>query len=131
MSPLAGRLWWSFYESNATFENFITRALVYCGRRTLEEVSKLPEEDRELQLLTILDHEPFLIVLDGLERLLIAYATEDASHLRDDDLDTRTANVVAGAIGLPARPAQSFIGQSYLRKTASPSWSYPPPSQPG
>jgi hypothetical protein len=28
MKPLAGRMWWSFYESNAQFEHFITRALV-------------------------------------------------------------------------------------------------------
>jgi Domain of unknown function (DUF4062) len=27
MKPLAGRMWWSFYESDATFENFIIRAL--------------------------------------------------------------------------------------------------------
>ncbi len=25
MKPLAGRMWWSFYESDATFENFVTR----------------------------------------------------------------------------------------------------------
>jgi hypothetical protein len=27
MKPLAGSLWWSFYESDATFENFVIRAL--------------------------------------------------------------------------------------------------------
>jgi hypothetical protein len=27
MRPLAGRLWWSFYESDATFENFVTCAV--------------------------------------------------------------------------------------------------------
>jgi hypothetical protein len=27
MKPLAGRLWWSFYESDASFENFLIRAL--------------------------------------------------------------------------------------------------------
>jgi len=26
MKNLAGRMWWSFYESDATFENFVTRA---------------------------------------------------------------------------------------------------------
>ena len=29
MKPLAGRMWWSFYESDATFENFVIRALAY------------------------------------------------------------------------------------------------------
>lgn len=33
MTGLAGRIWWSFYESDATFENFVTRALAYVSRR--------------------------------------------------------------------------------------------------
>ena len=31
MAPLAGRLWWSFYESDARYENFIPRALAYAS----------------------------------------------------------------------------------------------------
>ena len=118
MQPLAGRLWWSFYESDATFDNFVIRALAYVSRRTREDIQKLPPPDREAQLLSILDREPFLLVLDGLERLLIAYARMDAARLADDDLDQRTANVVAGALGLPESAAQTFTGQYRLRKTA-------------
>jgi tetratricopeptide (TPR) repeat protein len=120
MEPLAGRLWWSFYESDASFENFVIRALAYVSRRAREDIQKLPPPEREEQLLSILDREPFLLVLDGLERILIAYARMDAARLSDDDLDQRTANVVAGAIGLPESAAQSFIGQHRLRKTADP-----------
>src|SRR6185436_5950365 len=29
MKPLAGRMWWSFYESDARLENFTARALAY------------------------------------------------------------------------------------------------------
>src|SRR5262249_38202101 len=29
MKPLAGRFWWSFYESDAGFDNFLVRALAY------------------------------------------------------------------------------------------------------
>ena len=118
MQPLAGRLWWSFYESDATFENFVIRALAYVSGRTREDIQKLPPPEREAQLLSILDREPFLLVLDGLERLLIAYARMDAARLADDDLDQRTANVVAGALGLPESAAQTFTGQDRLRKTA-------------
>ena len=57
-------------------------------------------------------------MLDGLERILIAYARMDAARLADDDLDQRTANIVAGALGLPESAAQSFTGQHRLRKTA-------------
>lgn len=120
MKPLAGRLWWSFYELDATFENFVIRALAYVAHRSLEEVQKIPARDREIQLLATLSCEPFLLVLDGLERLLIAYARMDAAHLADDGLDRQTANSVAEAIGLPASAAQSFIGEHRLRKTSDP-----------
>jgi tetratricopeptide (TPR) repeat protein len=120
MKPLAGRMWWSFYESDATFENFVTRALAYVTHRPLDEVQQIPAPDRETQLLTALDREPFLIVLDGLERILIAYARMDAAHLSDDDYDKQTANFVANVIGLPASAAQSFTGEHRLRKTADP-----------
>jgi tetratricopeptide (TPR) repeat protein len=120
MKPLAGRFWWSFYESDARFENFVTRALAYTTRRSIEEVKKIPPPEREEQLLAVLDREPFLVVLDGLERILIAYARMDAARLADDDLDEQAANVVVGAIGLPESAAESFVGQHRLRKTADP-----------
>jgi tetratricopeptide (TPR) repeat protein len=118
MTSLAGRLWWSFYESDASFENFVIRALAYVSKRPREDIQKLPPPEREEQLLSLLDRKPFLLVLDGLERLLIAYARMDAARLSDDDLDQRTANFVAGAYGLPESAAQSFIGQHRMRKTA-------------
>jgi tetratricopeptide (TPR) repeat protein len=120
MTPLAGRMWWSFYESDATFENFVTRALAYVTKQSLDEVQKIPALEREAQLLAVLDREPFLIVLDGLERMLIAYARMDAAHLSDDDYDRQTANFVADAIGLPEGASQSFTGEHRLRKTADP-----------
>jgi tetratricopeptide (TPR) repeat protein len=120
MKPLTGRMWWSFYESDATFENFVARALAYVSRLSLDEVQRVPAPERETQLLAALDHEPFLIVLDGLERMLIAYARMDAAHLSDDDYDRQTANYVANAIGLPESAAQSFTGEHRLRKSADP-----------
>jgi tetratricopeptide (TPR) repeat protein len=85
MKPLAGRMWWSFYESDATFENFVIRALAYVTRRPREEVQKISPPDREEQLLAVLNREPFLVVLDGLERILIAYARMDAARLSDEE----------------------------------------------
>jgi tetratricopeptide (TPR) repeat protein len=86
MQPLAGRMWWSFYESDATFENFVTRALAYVTKRPLDEVQQTPAPERETQLLAALDREPFLLVLDGLERILIAYARMDAARLDDSQV---------------------------------------------
>ena len=81
MKPMAGRLWWSFYESDARFENFVARALAYVTRRPMADIEAIPLSDRESQLLAALNREPFLIVLDGMERLLIAYARMDAAYL--------------------------------------------------
>ncbi len=121
MKPLAGRLWWSFYESDAYFENFVIRALAYVSKRSREDIEQNTKPgEREELLLATLDREPFLLVLDGLERILVAYARMDANRLADDDLDERAANWVAGALGLPRSAAQSFTGQHLLRKTTDP-----------
>jgi hypothetical protein len=51
MPNLTGRLWWSFYESDAHFENFLNRALCYVGELHEDEVRKMPWQDREALLL--------------------------------------------------------------------------------
>ncbi|MFL5381859.1 MAG: DUF4062 domain-containing protein [Longimicrobiaceae bacterium] len=71
--PLAGRLWWSFYET-PNFDEFLTHALAYVTRSSVGDVQRMPEILKERQLLQKLDREPFVLVLDGLERLLAAYA---------------------------------------------------------
>ena len=99
MKPLAGRMWWSFYESDASFENFVIRALAYVTGRAREDIEKnVRPGEHEEQLLAALNHAPFLLVLDGLERILIAYRGMDATQLAD------------GQIG----------NQRNLRKTADP-----------
>jgi tetratricopeptide (TPR) repeat protein len=120
MKPLAGRMWWSFYESDATFENFMNRALCYVSGQSEDEVRRLPWQEREAQLLQHLNDKPYLLALDGLERVLIAYNRMDASYLADDDYDQQTANWVTGAVGLPASAAQSFVGQHRLRDSTDP-----------
>lgn len=118
LPKLAGRLWWSFYESDAHWENFIIRALAYVSGQSEKTVRELKAPDREDQLWRILDQQPFLLVLDGLERILLAYARMDAAQMLDEDLDDQTANRVAQAIGLPQSAADSFIGRHQLRLTA-------------
>lgn len=131
---LKGRLWWSFYESDAGWENFILRALAYVRNTTeealiaerkkwqeeLAEGKKAPYKPWDDQLFDILDKDAYLLALDGLERILIAYARMDAAHLHDDEYDQRAANYVAGAIGLPEGAGESFVGQVDLRKCADP-----------
>ena len=80
----------------------------------------LPWPEREAQLLRHLNERPYLFVLDGLERILIAYHRMDASYLADDEYDEQTANRIVGATGLPATAAQSFVGQHRPRQTTDP-----------
>jgi tetratricopeptide (TPR) repeat protein len=84
MKNLAGRMWWSFYESDASFENFVIRALAYVSSRSIEQVTQIPPPNRETELLGALDQRAFLLVLDGLERILIAYARMDAARLDEE-----------------------------------------------
>jgi hypothetical protein len=120
LPTLAGRIWWSFYETDATFENFVLRALAYVTSQPIDELSRLRLPEREHALLAILNRAPYLVVLDGLERLLLAYSRPDAARLADDYLDEQAANWVAGARGLPASAAASFTGQTRLRLTTDP-----------
>ncbi|MDX1913548.1 MAG: DUF4062 domain-containing protein, partial [Saprospiraceae bacterium] len=113
-----GRVWWSFYESDARFENFVLRTLAYLGKMPIAEAQKYDVNQREDLLLQLLNEQPHLLVLDGFERELVAYTRLDANRLADDEYETATANYVANAIGLPESAAQSFTGQHRLRHTA-------------
>src|SRR5262249_10818599 len=44
-------------------------------------------EERANRLLTELKRAPYLLVLDGLERVLLAYHRWDAAQMRDDSID--------------------------------------------
>ena len=114
MKPLAGRMWWSFYESDATFENFVIRALAYVTGRAREDVEKNTKPgEREEQLLAALDRAPFLLVLDGLERILIAYARMDAARL---PTTTSTGRPRTSSPGHTACPP----GRAIIRRPAPP-----------
>lgn len=116
----AGWMWWSFYESDAHYDNFIIRALAYTSGQPEKAIREVKARDREDQLWRLLDEQPFVIVLDGLERILLAYSRMDAAQMLDDDLDARTANQVAHVVGLPESAGQSFIGKHQLRLATDP-----------
>jgi nucleoside phosphorylase/tetratricopeptide (TPR) repeat protein len=98
MNPLAGRLWWSFYE-DPRFESFVNRGLAYVSRKSPDKIrlDRRPQREREQELFDCLSNRPFLIVLDGLERILNAYPQLDPTQLDEDELDERTANTVPWA----------------------------------
>jgi tetratricopeptide (TPR) repeat protein len=112
-----GRVWWSFYETDATFDSFITKTLAYVSGTSLDELKWIPASKQQARLFQILNNESYLIVLDGLERILIAYARQDAAFIDDSALDDQTANEIAGAMGLPESGGKSYVGRHRLRKT--------------
>jgi len=116
LPKLAGRMWWSFYESDAHWENFIIRALAYVSGLSEKEVREMKSPEREDQLWQILDQKPFLLVLDGLERILLAYARMDAAQMLDDDLDQETAHEERMFAGIPENIRETYLQKHRLRQ---------------
>jgi hypothetical protein len=84
----AGRFWYSFYEKGAIMADFCQRALAYITRRPLEELRRRKTADLAEELLRHLKLNPWLLVLDGLERVLVAYHRFDAAQVADKQIDT-------------------------------------------
>ena len=84
---LAGVIWWSFYESEASMGKLISSALAYVTRSSLADNAHLHVREREQALLDELRTRPYLLVLDGLERILVAYHRLDAPHLSDEQME--------------------------------------------
>jgi hypothetical protein len=84
----AGRFWYSFYEKGAVIAEFCRHALAYITIKPVREFAKLRAPELSDRLVTELEKRPWLMVLDGLERILVAYHRHDAAQLRDEEADT-------------------------------------------
>ncbi|MEU4426683.1 hypothetical protein AB0F81_39185 [Actinoplanes sp. NPDC024001] len=80
----AGRFWYSFYEKGAVMADFCRRALAYMTGRPLSDFRDQKQGVLTEHLLRELRAKPWLLVLDGLERVLVAYHRLDASQLADE-----------------------------------------------
>ncbi len=80
-----GRFWYSFYERGAIMADFCRHALAYMTGQPLEELNKKKTVELAPQLLHQLRAKPWLLILDGLERVLVAYHRIDAAQLRDEE----------------------------------------------
>jgi tetratricopeptide (TPR) repeat protein len=86
---LAGRVWWSFYERGTSIADFVLHALAYVRRQDPHVLGKeTTHYERCVELVAELKHRPFLLVLDGFERMLTAYHRWDKAQQRDDKIDT-------------------------------------------
>ena len=81
-----GMIWWSFYERGTNMEEFLRYSLAYVKGVTPESLLNRSYGQLSYELFNILDREDFLIVMDGFERVLIAYHRYDKAHLRDEQV---------------------------------------------
>ena len=92
----AGFIWWSFYEPGASFERFVVKSLAYARNLPVRDVQLLSHSKREEELFGIFNKESFVVVLDGIERLLTGYAGFDAPYLDDSESRKPEAFTAAG-----------------------------------
>jgi len=89
----AGRLWYSFYERGADMKDFCVSALAYVSGQDPATLRPKPTWDLWHALLPLLRAKPYLLVLDGLERVLVAYHRSDAAQVQDGDVDTAQSSL--------------------------------------
>ena len=80
----AGVFWYSFYDKGAVMADFCRRALAYITGQPLEEFRKKKQPELSELLLHQLQARCWLLILDGLERVLVAYHRHDAAQLADE-----------------------------------------------
>jgi len=82
-------LWWCFYDRESGFERFLERAVAYVSGGEID-AANWPVRDRMECLRALLAERRFLLVLDGAERLLRAYARMDAPYLGDEQVEAQS-----------------------------------------
>lgn len=90
----AGRFWYSFYEKGAVMRAFCQHALAYMTRQPLEAFEKKTTAEMRVELLALLRRQPWLLILDGLERVLVAYHRIDAAEVPDEEVNRPTDKVL-------------------------------------
>ncbi|GAA3395203.1 DUF4062 domain-containing protein [Cryptosporangium minutisporangium] len=91
---LYGRLWWSFYGGSASITRFLRETLVYVSGLPRDEVGRLGRTELTERVLAALRERPYLLVLDGFERLLTAFGRFDPSKLRDEDVESARRSLI-------------------------------------
>jgi len=91
----AGRFWYSFYESGASMADCCRHALAYIDQRPVSEFNKHPGQELARELVARLREKPWLVVLDGLERVLVAYHRSDAATILDEALEQPTDQIAS------------------------------------
>jgi hypothetical protein len=78
-----GVLWWSFYERESRFAKFVDEALIYASGGEIDPAAIPSTHDKARALVSSLERRRVLLVLDGFERALRAYAGLGAAYQGD------------------------------------------------
>ncbi len=95
----AGQLWYSFYEQGTDLKDFCVHALAYTRNLPPKTFRGLHTIDLAAALRRDLDAKPWLLILDGLERVLVAYNRAGKEYMTDEE-----AIVVRDDLGLDREP---------------------------
>jgi Domain of unknown function (DUF4062) len=80
----AGVFWYSFYEKGAFMVDFCRRALAYMTGRPTKTFESVQQPELAKELIRQLQARSWLLILDGLERVLVAYHRYDAAQVPDE-----------------------------------------------
>jgi hypothetical protein len=117
-----GVMWWSFQESDGSFEHFLREALAYTDGRGVPRDSMPPPGDSIAQLLSNLRTGRFLLVLDGFEGQLIAHAplgAPDTDATSDSPVPDRDRQCASPLLAKSLRDFQSVPGSSRVLLTTT------------
>ncbi|MGM3309601.1 DUF4062 domain-containing protein [Anabaena sp. WFMT] len=114
----AGRFWYSFYERGAETRDFLMQALSYMTGQSYQQLNKKAVGELVEQLSRQLRASPWLLILDGIERLLVSYNRFDAAYADDDTIGTEDQISKRDPLAM-VREEDSDLFRSFL--TAAPS----------
>lgn len=84
----AGRFWYSFYERGATMVDFCRHALAYMTSQPRSNFKERNTAELTELLIHHLQDSPWLLILDGMERVLVSYHRFDAAQILDEQAGT-------------------------------------------
>ncbi|MCK4404746.1 MAG: tetratricopeptide repeat protein [candidate division Zixibacteria bacterium] len=79
-----GIIWWSFYDREASFDSFLRKAIQYTSKGEIDAKGIASTRERMDCLYHLLCNNQFLLVLDGVERVLRAYAGLGSPYQGDE-----------------------------------------------
>jgi tetratricopeptide (TPR) repeat protein len=108
-------MWWSFYEGDASFDSFLRETLTYLGA----DPHSLGPRQQADALLRLLRRPGTLLILDGFERALRAYAGMDAAYRGDLPAEPEPTDHAARTTQPNERDCINMIAEHFLRGVAS------------